>query len=74
MITWWRIDDIQLLSTAAKPSEVSWRAHESEVVSVDLIAGSLGERVVTAGIDGDVHVWSITGGHIGTCGLPQSWA
>ncbi|CAM9490524.1 unnamed protein product [Chrysoparadoxa australica] len=51
-----------------------WSAHQSTIVSIDYV--DYKKKVVflvTAGFDGNVHLWTISGAHIGTFGQQTSW-
>lgn len=46
-----------------------WRAHENKITSVEgaNFRGKL-DLLVTAGVDCLVHLWTVTGAHVGTFG------
>jgi len=46
----------------------SWKAHDTAVVSVELIDHDAGQYVVTASTDKTARLWTVEGHFIGTFG------
>ena len=51
----------------------TWRAHVSEVVSIEHIPYDGGGLVLTASADCTARLWTITGNYIGTFGQVRGW-